>query len=162
MKKRRKSRKRPCRICRKWFYPDPRVGERQKTCGGKKCQAKWHAGKCREWNNKNSGYFREIYLSKKLAVANAIQEVADHPPPLSDSKESGPSGRSAAKSSQLPRSLIQEVIGVQSLVIIEYMVQLLLNPFQEETRRELAEMKGEITQLPHGAILRGDGSQRGP
>jgi len=33
MGERRKSTKRPCRICGKWFTPHPRLGTRQKTCG---------------------------------------------------------------------------------------------------------------------------------
>ena len=76
MKQRRKSKKRPCRICRKWFKADPRVGERQKTCGSQACQDKWHAKKCAEWNGKNPSYFREIYLSKKLVLVESNCAVA--------------------------------------------------------------------------------------
>lgn len=68
MTSRRKSKKRPCRICRKWYLPNPRVAERQKTCGAEICKRKWHAKKCEEWNKKHPSYFSEIYLSKKLAV----------------------------------------------------------------------------------------------
>jgi len=145
MPQRRKSKKRPCRICRKWFSPDPRVGGRQKTCGSDKCQAKWHAKKCAEWNVKHSSYFNEIHLSKKLA------EV-----------ESGKSAPKCLKSSRLPRSLIQEVIGVQHLVIIEYMTQLLTKPFQEEIRGQLFEITCKLEQLPNMPISRGDSRRRGP
>ncbi len=159
---RRKSRKRPCRICRKWFCPDPRVGERQKTCGNQDCQDKWHAKKCSEWNNKNTVYFREIYLTKKLAVAKADTAPANPPSPPFKPRTKKISYPLSAKYSQLPRNLIQEVIGVQPLVIIEYVSQLLLNPFQEETRRQLAEIKRELRQLPQDDISRGDSVQRGP
>ena len=162
MKQRRKSRKRPCRICRKWFYPDPRVGERQKTCGKKNCQDKWHAKKCAEWNSKNPAYFHEIYLSKKLAAVNAATDSDNHQPPSCNTRERSFSAQSSVKSSQLPRNLIQEVIGAQPLVIIEYMIQLLFNSFQEVTRRQLTEIKREFKQLPRDAILRGDSTQRGP
>lgn len=162
MKQRRKNRKRPCRICRKWFSPDPRVGERQKTCGDKECQDKWHTKKCAEWNNRNPAYFREIYLSKKLALVGAIAEPDDcHPPPSNTSKRSLPVQQSS-KSNKLPSNLIQEVIGVQHLIIIEYMTQLLFNSFQEETRRQLTEITRKLKQLPHEVILRGDSIQRGP
>jgi len=30
--------RRPCRICRHWFRPDPRVGERQYACSAPECQ----------------------------------------------------------------------------------------------------------------------------
>jgi hypothetical protein len=31
-------RKRPCRVCRRWFRPDPRQKERQYVCGDEDCQ----------------------------------------------------------------------------------------------------------------------------
>ena len=34
--------KKPCRICRRWYRPDPRVGARQKTCGSPECQREWN------------------------------------------------------------------------------------------------------------------------
>jgi len=143
----RKSRKRPCRICRKWFVPDPRVGDRQKTCGAKKCQTKWHAKKCAEWNQQNPAYFKEIYLAKKLA---AIAE--------SDAKEVNFS----VKSSQLPRKLVQEVIGAQHLVIIEYYTRLLFKSFQEVNLRQPPEINEELCRLPREDISRGDSQQRAP
>ena len=162
MKHRRKSRKRPCRICRKWFCPDPRVGERQKTCGAKGCQDKWHSKKSAEWNKKNPAYFREIYLSKKLSVVNVATGTEDHHPQLSNTIERDLPAKSSARSGQLPRNLIQEVIGAQSLVIIEYMNQLLFNSFQEVMRRQLTKINREFRLLPREAILRGDGIRRGP
>ncbi len=159
---RRKNGTRPCRICRKWYYPDPRVGERQKTCGDKECQDKWHAKKCAEWNNKNPAYFREIYLSKKLAAVKVSTKPEDDHPPLSNTPISSSSRDISAlpwaKSRQVPRELIQEVIGLQPLVIIEYMDQLLIHRFQEVIRRQLTEIKREFKQLPRESISRGDGT----
>ena len=35
-----RARKRPCRICRRWFRPDPRESEtRQRACGNRECQS---------------------------------------------------------------------------------------------------------------------------
>ena len=62
MEKKRKRKKGPCRVCRKWFTPEPRLGDRQQTCGAMECQRKWHARKCAEWNWKNPAYFKEIYI----------------------------------------------------------------------------------------------------
>ncbi len=162
MNHQRKSRKRPCRICRKWFSPDPRVGVRQKTCGDKGCQDKWHAKKCADWNKKNPAYFREIYLAKKLSAVNGITVTDGHRTPLSKSQEKVFSANSSAQSSQLPRNLIQEVIGAQHLVIIEYMARLLFCPFQEVMQRQLAKITNEFEQLPREVISRGDSTQRGP
>ena len=162
MKHRCKSRKRPCRICRKWFSPDPRVGDRQKTCGDKNCQDKWHAKKCAEWNKKNPAYFHEIYLAKKLFAANEAVVTDGSRSPKPNGKEKVFSANSSAKSSQLPRNLIQEVIGVQHLVIIEYVARLLFSPFQEVMQRQLVQITREFEQLPREVISRGDSTQRGP
>ena len=35
---RAKPRGRPCRVCRRWFLPDGRLKNRQKTCGNPECQ----------------------------------------------------------------------------------------------------------------------------
>lgn len=147
---RRKSKKRPCCICRKWFLPDPRVGERQKTCGEKDCQKKRHAQKCSQWNRQNPVYFREIYLNKKLAAVNETSVSSPHLAEFS------------VKSRKLPRKSIQEVISAQHLVIIEYVNQLLFRSFQETILRQLAEITRERRQLLPGKVLRGDSRQRGP
>lgn len=44
MGQKRSGTKRPCRICKKWFFPNPRLGDRQKTCGTPECQRQWHKG----------------------------------------------------------------------------------------------------------------------
>lgn len=143
----RKSRKRPCRICRKWFSPDPRVGDRQKTCGAKNCQVKWHAKKCSEWNNQHPTYFREIYLNKKLTELNEAEvKYVD----------------SSVKSSQLPRKLIQEVISAQHLVIIEYVNRLLFKSFKEVIMHQLTEIKEKPGELLREEVSRGDSRQRAP
>ena len=103
------SRKRPCRICKRWFLPDPRLKDRQKTCGELHCQRKWHRRKCAEWNKRNSDYFKANYLQKKLEKAG--------------SEKASP--RSRLKSG-LPLSYVQEVVGVKQLVIMDYIVQLLI------------------------------------
>jgi hypothetical protein len=38
-----KTRKRPCRVCGRWFLPDVRCRSRQKTCGSLDCQNEWKA-----------------------------------------------------------------------------------------------------------------------
>lgn len=114
-----RNRKRPCRICGKWFSPNPRLGERQKTCGDKECQRKWHAKKCREWNRKNLPYFQEIYLERCLASCET------------------PRGQVTTKLSNavipasLPATSVQEVINLQQLVIIRYLLRQPNRRFQE-------------------------------
>jgi hypothetical protein len=113
---------RPCRICRRWFTPNPRLGDRQKTCADPYCKKEWHRKKCAQWNRKNTEYFRANYLQKKLDALSERKGVAGVCPVRSRS----PSG--------LPQRKVQEVIGLKAFVIIEYLAQLLLRRFQEVIR----------------------------
>jgi hypothetical protein len=126
MEKKHVGKKRPCRICRKWFIPDPRLGVRQHTCGAEACQKEWHRKKCAEWNRKNRSYFKEIYLRGRL------ESFGTDPP------ESTPVVASAVYVNKPPRqsfppdfpqSAVQEVIGMKQLIIIEYITRLLLRGF---------------------------------
>ena len=146
---RRKSRKKPCRICRKWFSPDPRVGDRQKTCGKKECQRKWHAKKCGDWNRKHQVYFREVYLARKLQAVTK-----------SEPQSIPPQGCSSWKR-QIPSNVIKEVISLQQLVIIEYVFLLLLRRFQGETIIQLSELIEEPSVLSLINISRGDIREHG-
>jgi len=130
--------KRPCRICRRWFLPNARVKDRQMTCGDAACKREWHRKKCQEWNRANRDYFRANYLQKKLEAAQSDKASKAHrrAPPRSLSK------------SGLPFRFVQEVIGVQHLIIIEYLAQLLSRRFQEVLRGQLTVNTGQIKQLP--------------
>lgn len=51
-----RTRKRPCRICRLWFYPDPRAGERQRACSNRECQAVRRQKTQASWRAENPSY----------------------------------------------------------------------------------------------------------
>lgn len=158
---RRKSKKRPCRICRKWFIPNPRAGDRQRTCGDHECMSKWHAKKCAEWNRKNRKYAQEKYLHDKLVIA-VNQNDACKKPSVADATVKAPvSVIHPASFPQLPRSLIQEVIGVQQLVIIEYVGRQLFRSVQEVIKRQRVEFSQDAEQLPTTRQARGDSVSRG-
>jgi hypothetical protein len=114
--------KRPCRICRGWFTPNPRLGDRQKTCADPYCKKEWHRKKCAQWNRKNTEYFRANYLQKKLDALSERKGVA------------GVCAVTSRSPSGLPQRKVQEVIGLKAFVIIEYLAQLLLRRFQEVIR----------------------------
>ena len=78
-------RKRPCRICRRWFMPNIKVKERQMTCGDEECQREWHRRKCKEWNKNNAEYFRANYLQKKLDTASESIKASKSTQPENDS-----------------------------------------------------------------------------
>ncbi|NOX26261.1 MAG: hypothetical protein GXP59_09170, partial [Deltaproteobacteria bacterium] len=132
MGQKRQSIKRPCRICRKWFIPNPRLGERQMTCGAAECQKQWHKRKCADWNRKNCVYFRENYLRKRLQIAASAQSAQSAP----QSSLSTPSLEPVAPLGY-PREVVQEVIGAQPLVIVE----------EERRRKKKEERRRVASQL---------------
>lgn len=139
MQKANDYKRRPCRVCRRWFTPNPRLKDRQKTCGDAKCKGEWHRKKCAEWNRKNSDYFKTNYLQKKLNTA-AASKTSSQILPVKSRFKSG-----------LPLLFVQEVINIQHLIIIEYLAQLLFSRFQEMIRGQ-ATVNTEETrrQLPSG------------
>lgn len=158
-----RSTKRPCRICRKWFSPDPRLGDRQKTCGAPECQRRWHARKCAEWNRKNRTYFQEVYLSARLRQVAPANPDADTNPGQKDTAAAHPIPQpNCSRFPRLPRSLVQEVIGAQQLVIIDYLARLLFRSLQEVISLQRAETTEEYRQVLPAGHSRSDSLGRGP
>ena len=141
MKQKCLHKKRPCRICRKWFTPNPRLGDRQQTCGDMECQRKWHGRKCAEWNRQNSVYFKEIYLRGRLESFGRAPP-AQRLSPCSSCRINDPPRRSSPL--ELPQEVIQEVIEVKQFIIIEYIVRLLMRGVQEVIHTQLVDKQREI------------------
>jgi hypothetical protein len=157
MAQKTRSRKRPCRICGKWFIPNPRLGDRQKTCGADACKRQWHTAKCAEWNRQNRPYFKEIYLRSRLEAASP--DVSEPSPPLSPRPPAPARGLSPL---HFPQEVIQEVMGAQQCVIIEYIVRLLLRGVQELISVQHLEISNEFGRLVGMSSLRDDSRPRPP
>jgi hypothetical protein len=157
MEEKRKYKKRPCRVCGRWYSPNPRLYDRQQTCGVVECQRKWHARKCAEWNCRNRAYFKEIYIRRRLESFGS-GPPAQRPSPCT-SRRINPPRRSSPL--DLPQEVIQEVIEVKQLIIIEYIVRLLMRGVQEVIHTQLVEKQREVRRLPLSLISRGD-SQKPP
>jgi len=100
-------------------------------------------------------------LNGKLQLKKTKFQPDGRHPPSSDKfcPVSPPSPRIAP---QLPRDVIQEVIGVQPIIIIEYVSQLLVSSFKEVIRAQAVEIQGKIKQVPFDVCLRSDGQGWGP
>ena len=72
-------RERPCRVCRKWFQPHPRAGDRQRVCGAETCQRERHRRSCREWHKAHPDYDRSERVRKRFRPEPAIAGVSDDP-----------------------------------------------------------------------------------
>ena len=142
--------KRPCRICRKWFHPDPRVGPRQRACRNPDCRKKWRAKTQAGWLSHQPEYFIERRLRLRSLAAREAAEASEkrekavrekgkvpevteaelrRPPPL---RFSGVLGR-------LPWDLAQDEIGVQTTDWIGLIGRVVLRAAKDETgqKREL-------------------------
>jgi hypothetical protein len=123
MKKAMACRKRPCRICRRWFSPNPRLKDRQMTCGEESCKREWHRRKCAQWNKDNSELLKKDRLAQKLkaaACAPVQKKLTDETRP-----------RSASVPSEHLLPWIQEVITAQLIVMLDYLVRHFVKGAQE-------------------------------
>jgi hypothetical protein len=117
-------RKRPCCICRKWFQPDVRQKDRQKTCGRSECKDELHRRNCHNWNKRNKEYFANNYLDKKIAQVEKKAPVEDkkdpppHTPPFKATNVIMPTSPFV-----LPAEVIVREYGVKSLIIIHYLAR---------------------------------------
>ena len=147
------TRKRPCRICRRWFLPDPRLKERQMTCGQTECQRQWHKKKCSEWNRKNRDYFKANYLQKKIDTAT--QPRGD---PAAALPETVPASR---MNTGMPLEYVKEVLGVHLVIIQEYLAQLLDQRWRLTFHMHHPSNTGTGRRTTRKIILRGDKSSMG-
>jgi hypothetical protein len=111
----RKLSKRPCRICRRWFRPDPRVGARQRACHNPSCQKARHQQAQARWCARNPDYFIARRIDAR-SLSNQPPEPLRLRPPLS----------------RLPWDLAQDEFGVKGADFIGVMDTLLHDAAQDE------------------------------
>lgn len=109
------ARKRPCTICRRWFRPHPRVGDRQRACGKPECQTARRQKTQASWRSRNPGYAIAWRLDQRAAQA--------HPPePL----------RLPAPLNQLPWDVAKDQFGTLGADFIGVMGALLLRTAKDQ------------------------------
>ena len=75
------ARKKPCKICRRWFRPDARVGARQRACGKPECQTARRQKTQASWCDLNPDYAAD-YRIQQRAVQKQPPEPLRLPLPL--------------------------------------------------------------------------------
>ena len=100
------ARRRPCKICGRWFKPDPRAGNRQQTCSNKACQKERHRRNCEVINQANRDNERAHRVRQKL------QKV----PPA---KSSLSNCRGPTPDKQICWPLARKAVGVEVAVLVE-------------------------------------------
>lgn len=120
--------KKPCRVCRRWYRPDPRVGKRQKTCGRPECQ--------REWNRRLSRArrAREPHLEREGRLRDRLQRV-----------EGGEVGGLPERALDL--EVARHEIGSQVLVVIDEYSRVILERMRHERPLQLPVLQRESGRL---------------
>jgi hypothetical protein len=127
--------KRPCRICRRWFVPDRRVGRRQRACSATACQTARRARTQSSWRRRNPDYFIAHRVQRRRLKADEAQGAVLPlvlPPPLS----------------QLPWDLAQEEFGVAGTDFLGHLGRVLLGAAQDQKAGQVIDPRGETGRLP--------------
>jgi hypothetical protein len=124
------------------------------TCGYARCKTEWHRRKCAEWNRRNSDYFKANYLQKKLEAAGQGADISKTPA----AKSSPCRTLKSRMKTGLPLEYVQEVAGIQHLIIIEYLAQLLNRRFAKTMTASFPASAPQADQLPAMVFSRGDPS----
>ncbi len=127
-----KDRKKPCRICRRWFRPDARVGERQRACGKPECQAARRQKTQADWRKRNPDY----------AIGWRLDQRAAQTPPPEPLPIPAPLNR-------LPWELAKDQFGSQATDFMRVMSALLLRAAKDQIRPYVADRAGVSGRVPH-------------
>ena len=138
------TRKRPCRVCRKHFRPNSRVGDRQKTCGDPACQKSWKQRKNQEAYRKEPDYFRGRALRQKLV------KLQEEPTRIKRS--------SSRRPLPLPRDDISQVMGDDGAVVGVLAVEIEIGHIRESLNKGLEAELQEAARIC--LALLGDRGQR--
>jgi hypothetical protein len=125
------AKKKPCRICLKWFRPDVRVGARQHTCGRPECQVirrKKTQAAWRAWN-------RDYFVAWRI---HARSESERTPEPL----------RLPHPLSKLPWDLAKDEFGIKGADFIGAMGGVLLRAKKDQLKGQVIDSKGDSVRLP--------------
>ncbi len=129
--------KRPCKICRKWFQPHPKAGNRQRTCSRPECQRERHRRSCTDWHKRNAEDDREHRLRTKLNFLGDEQAADAHSDvdPLRG----------------LSWSAVRDAVGLQVAVVLEESEKLIVLWARDAVKAHLSEKKGKIQKVPQSA-----------
>ena len=124
--------KRPCRICRQWFRPDPRIGQRQRACGKPECQTTRRQKTQANWRKRNPEYAAAYRIQQRAISRDPPAEPLRMPPPLN----------------QLPWDLAKDQFGAQGADFIGIMGGLLFRAAKDQFRAYVADSARLSGTLP--------------
>jgi hypothetical protein len=143
-----RTRKRPCRNCLRWFYPDPQVGDRQRSCGKPECQAVRRQKTQASWRRRNPSYAAGYRIDQRHS------EPASDPEPL----------RVPAPLQKLPWDIAKDQFGGKGVEFIMVMDKYLLRAAKDQSSGYPIDLKGvpNRKRMPpekvHEILLKGSGT----
>ncbi len=126
--------KKPCRVCRTWFAPNPRIGARQKICSSAECKQRWKQRGQAAWSRRNPTYWVERRLdehAERLESQPAAASAPVGPAPLQ----------------KVPLGFIQEKAGPLAAAVLLFSLRLLRTASQDELRRQVVGINRNIAGL---------------
>jgi hypothetical protein len=126
--------KRPCSECRRWFLPDARVGDRQRTCGAADCQRARHERAYSAWRKANRDYDRGRRWQDTLEAAKA--EPASAPP----------GAHPPEPVAGVPWDVVQNEMRVEGRVILAGVVRVIGVFVQNEMRRQAIDIAAGVVR----------------
>lgn len=129
------ARKRPCRVCGKWFTPHPRAGARQRACDRDECQRERHRHACAAWHERHRDYDRERRLRERVRV-----EVGPGEPLARDPL------------AEIAWDTARDAVGLETAVIVEETGKVLALWARDAVHQQTAEIMRKLAKvLPHPA-----------
>ena len=123
-----------CTICRTWYCPEPQLGERQKTCS-KECSQERHRRKCEQWNKANKHLRKGAQLKRRLDQAKREANKTLGKTLAGRSLLTGRRRPARPRPLDIPKQEIQDAIGLEAAVIVEFIVQILDKVFVRRVKR---------------------------
>lgn len=140
--------KRPCRICRRWFYPHPRAGDRQKVCSNAACQRERHRRASETWLHRNPDYHRDRRLRERIN------------PGLPERERTAQMG--CDPMARLVQSAVQDAVGLEVAVVIEESGKVLAEWVQDAVSAEIVAGRGFAHQVLGRGVQDEIGTGRSP
>ena len=124
--------KRPCRVCGRWFLPDRRAGDRQKVCSHQNCQKERHRRNCRDYH---AGQSEDMKVGRVLARVRK------------DGSTERTEGGSGVVLAGLDWDAVRDLVGLQSAVIFQETGKVLHADVRDLVRLEVAVMNAESGEV---------------
>ena len=127
------AKKRPCRVCRRWFFPHPRAGDRQRVCSDPACQTERHRRASKNWLRQNPDYHRGRRLRQRV---NPGRSPGERKPDFG-----------CNPMQRLAQDAVQDAVGLEVAVVIEESGKVIAEWVQDAVSPEIVAGRGFPVQV---------------